>query len=99
MYKVKYAMADSLYFQQRWEECGPAFDAVVQEDPKGDDAAETAYAAVLCYQKMYDQMYQGNADKKGKGLGPKGAKAQDSERARVSGRSSSQRTSRRCRRA
>jgi tetratricopeptide (TPR) repeat protein len=77
MYKVKYAMADLLYFQQRWEECGPAFDAVVQEDPKGDDAAEAAYAAVLCYQKMYDQMYQGNADKKGKGLGPKGAKAED----------------------
>jgi TolA-binding protein len=73
MYKVKYAMADLLYFQQRWEECGPAFDSVVQEDPKGDDAAEAAYAAVLCYQKMYDQMYQGNADKKGKGLGPKGA--------------------------
>lgn len=77
MYKVKYAMADLLYFQQRWEECGPAFDMVVQEDPKGDDAAEAAYAAVLCYQKMYDQMYQGNADKKGKGLGPKGAKAED----------------------
>lgn len=77
MYKVKYAMADLLYFQQRWEECGPAFDSVVQEDPKGDDAAEAAYAAVLCYQKMYDQMYQGDADKKGKGLGPKGAKAED----------------------
>jgi tetratricopeptide (TPR) repeat protein len=26
MYKIKYAMADLLYFQQRWEECGPAFD-------------------------------------------------------------------------
>jgi len=73
LYKVKYAMADLLYFQQRWEECGPAFDSVVQEDPKGEDAAEAAYAAVLCYNKMYDQMYQGNADKKGKGLGPKGA--------------------------
>lgn len=77
MYKVKYAMADLLYFQQRWEECGPAFDSVVDEDPKGDDAAEAAYAAVLCYQKMYDQMYQGGSDKKGKGLGPKGAKAED----------------------
>lgn len=75
LYKVKYAMADLLYFQQRWEECGPAFDSVVQEDPKGADAAEAAYAAVLCYNKMYDQMYQGNADKKGKGLGPKGAQA------------------------
>jgi hypothetical protein len=29
LYKIKYAMADLLYFQQRWEECGPAFDSVV----------------------------------------------------------------------
>jgi tetratricopeptide (TPR) repeat protein len=80
MYKIKYAMADLLYFQQRWEECGPAFDSVVAEDPKGADAAEAAYASVLCYQKMYDQMYQGDADKKGKGLGPKGAKGDESKK-------------------
>jgi len=78
MYKIKYAMADLLYFQQRWEDCGPAFDAVVDEDPTGPDAAEAAYASVLCYQKMYDQMYQGDADKKGKGLGPTGAEADKS---------------------
>lgn len=72
MYKIKYAMADLLYFQQRWEECGPAFDAVVAENPKGDQAAEAAYASVLCYQKMYDQIYKGESDKKGKGLGPTG---------------------------
>jgi tetratricopeptide (TPR) repeat protein len=77
IYKVKYAMADLLYFQQRWELCGPAFDAVVAENPKGPDAAEAAYASVLCYQKMYDQMYKGDADRKGKGLGPKGASEED----------------------
>lgn len=77
IYKVKYAMADLLYFQKRWEECGPAFDSVVAENPTGPDAAEAAYAAVLCYQKMYDQMYKGDADKKGKGLGPKGASEAD----------------------
>jgi hypothetical protein len=66
MYKIKYAMADLLYFQQRWEECGPAFDSVVAEDPKGGQAAEAAYASVLCYQKMYDQMYKGDADRKGR---------------------------------
>ncbi len=82
MYKIKYAMADLLYFQQRWEECGPAFDKVVDEDPTGPDAAEAAYAAVLCYQKMYDQLYQGDADKKGRGLGPKGAQAEKSEKAK-----------------
>jgi tetratricopeptide (TPR) repeat protein len=79
MYKIKYAMADLLYFQQRWEECGPAFDAVVVEDPKNEQAAEAAYASVLCYQKMYDQMYKGAADRKGKGLGPKGADESDRE--------------------
>jgi len=77
IYKVKYAMADLLYFRKRWEECGPAFDAVVEENPTGPDAAEAAYASVLCYQKMYDQMYKGDSDRKGKGLGPKGASETD----------------------
>lgn len=79
LYKIKYAMADLLYFQQRWEECGPAFDAVVDEDPGGNDAAEAAYAAVLCYQKMYDQKYANHSDRKSKGLGPKGASEEDTK--------------------
>jgi TolA-binding protein len=79
MYKIKYAMADLLYFQQRWEDCGPAFDAVVDENPKAAEAAEAAYASVLCYQKMYDQMYKGEADRQGKGLGLKGAGEKDRE--------------------
>ena len=33
IFKIKYAMADLLYFQQRWAECGPAFDSVVAEAP------------------------------------------------------------------
>ncbi len=73
LYKIKYAMADLLYFQERWDKCGPAFDAVVAENPTGPDAAEAAFASVLCYQKMYDQIYKGDADRKGKGLGPAGA--------------------------
>lgn len=79
IYKIKYAMADLLYFQQRWEECGPAFDSVVAENPKGENAAEAAYASVLCYQKMYDQLHKGEADRKGKGLGPTGASEKDKE--------------------
>ena len=79
LYKIKYAMADLLYFQKRWKECGPAFDEVVAENPQGEDAAEAAYAAVLCYQKMYDQMYSGKKDREGKGLGPKGAGKEDRE--------------------
>ena len=77
LYKIKYAMADLLYFQQKWEECGPAFDAVVDDDPTGSEAPEAAYASVLCYQKMYDQVHKGNEDKKGRGLGPTGADDKD----------------------
>lgn len=77
IYKIKYAMADLLYFRKRWKECGPAFDAVVDENPTGPDAAEAAYAAVLCYQKMYDQEHKDKSDRQGKGLGPKGASKED----------------------
>jgi tetratricopeptide (TPR) repeat protein len=70
IYKIRYAMADLLYVQQRWEDCGPAFDAVVDENPQSDQAPEAAYAAVLCYQKMYDQLHKGESDRKGKGLAP-----------------------------
>ena len=61
LYKVRYAMADLLYAQKRWESCGPAFDSVVAENPKGQMAAEAAYAAVLCYQNYYDQQHQGKS--------------------------------------
>jgi tetratricopeptide (TPR) repeat protein len=67
IYKIKYNMADLLYFRERWAECGPAFDSVVQEDPKGEDAANAAYAAVLCYQNIYLAQHQKGSDKKGTG--------------------------------
>jgi tetratricopeptide (TPR) repeat protein len=70
IYKIRYAMADLLYVQQRWEDCGPAFDAVVDENPQSAEAPQAAYAAVLCYQKMYDQLHKGESDRKGKGLAP-----------------------------
>ncbi len=79
IYKIKYAMADLLYFRQRWEDCGPAFDSVVEEDPTKPEAAEAAYASVLCYQKMYDLAHKGDSDRKGKGLGPKGGSKEDRE--------------------
>ncbi len=55
IYKIKYAMADLLYFQGNWAACGPAFDAVVAENPQAPEAAEAAYASVLCYQNIYEQ--------------------------------------------
>ncbi len=65
--KIKYAMADLLYFQKDWEKCGPAFDSVVAEDPKGANAAEAAFAAVLCYQNIYTERHKGGEDRKGTG--------------------------------
>ena len=67
IYKIKYAMADLLYFQKDWAKCGPAFDSVVQENPNAPEAAEAAYAAVLCYQNIYDETHKGDAAKKGSG--------------------------------
>ncbi len=34
IYKIKYDMADLLYFREKWAECGPAFDAVVAGEPE-----------------------------------------------------------------
>jgi TolA-binding protein len=67
IYKIKYNMADLLYFREKWAECGPAFDAVVQADPKGPQAAEAAYAAVLCYQNIYLAQHANGSERKGSG--------------------------------
>ena len=67
IYKIKYAMADLLYFQKDWAKCGPAFDAVVQENPQAPEAAESAYAAVLCYQNIYEETHKNGEAKKGSG--------------------------------
>ncbi len=56
--KIKYAYADLLYGQQRWSECGPAFDEVVALDPNGPTAGEAAFASVLCYDQEYAQKYK-----------------------------------------
>ena len=83
--KIKYAMADLLYFQKDWAKCGPAFDSVVAEDPKGPNAAEAAYASVLCYQNIYTERHKAGEDRKGTGNLPgdkdkKGAPAVDKEK-------------------
>jgi hypothetical protein len=81
IYRIKYQMADLLYFQQRWQDCGPAFDSVVAENPQAPEAAEAAYASVLCYQNIYEQTHANGADRKGGGNlpGQKSAKEQKSD--------------------
>lgn len=70
--KIKYAMADLLYFNKDWAKCGPAFDAVVADDPTGAQAPEAAYAAVLCYQNIYTETHKGGQERKGTGNLPGG---------------------------
>ncbi len=77
IYKVKYNMADLLYFEQQWAECGPAFDAVVAENPSGPEASEAAYASVLCYQNVYEAAHAKGEDRRGSGNMP-GAEAKKS---------------------
>jgi TolA-binding protein len=84
VFKIKYAMADLLYFNKDWAKCGPAFDAVVAEDPGGPLAPEAAYAAVLCYQNIYTETHKDGSDKKGSGNLPSsadGAKKKDQKAA------------------
>ncbi|MDP9033469.1 MAG: tetratricopeptide repeat protein [Myxococcota bacterium] len=95
IYKIKYNMADLLYFREKWAECGPAFDAVVQENPKAPEAAEAAYAAVLCFQNIYLAQHQKGADRKGSGNLPgvgKDIKQDSDEKYRAKEMSDAQKT-------
>ncbi len=65
-------MADLLYFQKDWAKCGPAFDSVVAEDPNGPQAAEAAYASVLCHQNIYTESPQGRLRQEGPATSPTG---------------------------
>ncbi|MCL2823080.1 MAG: hypothetical protein FWD57_03735, partial [Polyangiaceae bacterium] len=70
VYKIKYHRADLLYAQKKWDECGPAFDAVVAENPTSEEAPAAAFAAVLCYQNIYDAEHKGGKDRKSSGNMP-----------------------------
>lgn len=72
--KIRYAMADLLYFQKKWDKCGSAFDAVVAEDPNGPNAAEAAFASVLCYQNIYAMKHKDGSHRQGGGNLPSSAK-------------------------
>ncbi len=52
-YKIKYWYAELLFKMDDWERCGTAFDAVVEADANGAYVADAAYAAVLCYNNLY----------------------------------------------
>ncbi len=57
LYKVSYYRAELLWKMEEWAKCGPAFDRVVELNPQGEYTADAAYAAVLCYNNLYQQEY------------------------------------------
>ncbi|MCA9601202.1 MAG: tetratricopeptide repeat protein, partial [Myxococcales bacterium] len=57
-YKLQYFYAELLWKMEEWGQCGPAFDHVVELNPKGEYTSDAAYAAVLCYNNLYQQQYQ-----------------------------------------
>ncbi len=56
-YRVAYYRAELLWKMEDWEQCGPAFDRVVELNPKGEYTEPSAYAAVLCYNNLYQTEY------------------------------------------
>jgi tetratricopeptide (TPR) repeat protein len=58
-YKVAYYYAELLWKMEDWARCGPAFDKVVELNPSGEYTSDAAYAAVLCYNNLYQQQYEG----------------------------------------
>ena len=58
LYRIAYYAAELKWKRENWRECGPAFDRVVELDPAGEYTSEAAYAAVLCYNNLYQTEYQ-----------------------------------------
>ncbi len=56
-YRVAYYRAELLWKMEDWEQCGPAFDRVVELNPQGEYTEASAYAAVLCYNNLYQSEY------------------------------------------
>ncbi|MBX7191534.1 MAG: tetratricopeptide repeat protein [Sandaracinaceae bacterium] len=57
LYRVSYFYAELLWRMEDWNRCGPAFDHVVELNPQGEYTSDAAYAAVLCYNNLYQQQY------------------------------------------
>lgn len=56
-YKVSYYYAELLWKMENWAQCGPAFDHVLEVNPKGEYTEDAAYASVLCYNKQYQTTF------------------------------------------
>jgi tetratricopeptide (TPR) repeat protein len=84
-YKVSYYFAELLWKMEDWARCGPAFDSVVELNPQGEFTGDAAYAAVLCYNNLYQQQYSGREretrdsaeESTGRGRGRRGRRARE----------------------
>ncbi|MGZ4807836.1 MAG: tetratricopeptide repeat protein [Thermoanaerobaculia bacterium] len=54
-YRIAYYAADILRDQNNFEECGPAYDRVVEMNPTGEFTEDAAYKAVLCYNDLFSR--------------------------------------------
>ena len=79
IFKIKYAMADLLYFQKDWAKCGPAFDAVVAEDPHGPDGARGRVRVGALLPEHLHRAHKDGSDAKGSGNLPGGEEEGDGQ--------------------
>jgi tetratricopeptide (TPR) repeat protein len=64
-YRISYYQADILRDQQNYAECGPAYDRVVEMNPRGEFTEDAAYKAVLCYNDLFTQQLQTRSNVRG----------------------------------
>ena len=63
-YDIAYYKAELLWNMEDWVKCGPAYDRVVEMNPEGQYMQESAYAAVLCYNRVYHMYHKDDKAKK-----------------------------------
>jgi len=85
IYRIAYYKAELLWKMEKWNSCAPAFDKVVEMDPAGEYVESAAYAAVLCYNNVYQQEHTDDRSRKFK-LKTDAEKEKDKKRKKKKGK-------------
>jgi tetratricopeptide (TPR) repeat protein len=64
-YRIAYYRADMLRDMENFQDCGPAYDAVVEMRPDGEYTEDAAYKAVLCYNALFARSLNEEATHRG----------------------------------
>jgi tetratricopeptide (TPR) repeat protein len=56
--RLRYYHAELLWKMERFEDCGPAFDRVVELAPAGEHSTDAALGAVLCYDRVWQTTHE-----------------------------------------